>query len=97
MTISVQVNFLGYSQDDVGAHKLKVELDPMSNLQTLLKTLAAQLGAKFRKYIYDPTTNVLNENITMIINGRHFTALDGLETPLKSGDDISIFPPLGGG
>jgi molybdopterin converting factor small subunit len=97
MAISVQVNFLGYSQDDVGIHKITLGLDPPSNLQNLLEILALKIGERFSKAIYDPKTHTLNENITMIINGRHFTALEGLETLLQSGDDISIFPPLGGG
>ena len=95
--ISIRVNFLGPSQDDVGKKKLTVALNTLSNLKDLLNELANTLGSKFHENVFDPASNMLNENVAIIINGQHYTALDGLETPLKSGDEISFFPPLGGG
>ena len=96
--LNIVVNFLGPSQDDVKKRNIVIGLSSLENsLKTLLENLADQIGPKFHENIFDPSTQNLNDNVTILVNGRHYTALDGLETPLKSGDEISIFPPLGGG
>ena len=96
--LTVTVNFLGPSQDDVKKRNMVVGLSSLENsLKVLLENLADQIGPKFNENIFDPASQNLNENVAILVNGRHYTALDGLETPLKSGDEISIFPPLGGG
>ncbi len=88
---------MGSSQDDVQKKKLTVLLDIPSSLKDLLLALSKQLGPKFHQNVYNPSSNELNKNVAIIINGQHYTALDGLETILKSGDEISFFPPIGGG
>ena len=96
--ISITVNFLGPSQDDVKKRNMVIGLASLKNsLKAVLENLADQIGQKFHENIFDPTSQILNDNVAILVNGRHYTALDGLETPLKSGDEISIFPPLGGG
>ncbi len=39
----------------------------------------------------------LSDDIIVIKDGRNITYLQGLETELKEGDKLSIFPPIGGG
>ena len=95
--ISVNVHFLGFSQDNVGVRDISISIEGLVNLKDLLKELAKRIGPKFHEYVYDPNSDTLSDKNTIIINGRHYSALDGLETPLKSGDEISFFPPLGGG
>ncbi|MHA1266352.1 MAG: MoaD family protein [Candidatus Helarchaeota archaeon] len=96
-SVTVSVHFLGYAQDLVGIRDINLNLNGIVNLKDVLKTLAEKIGSKFHETVYNPATDTLSEKTTIIINGRHYTALDGLETPIKSGDDISFFPPLGGG
>ena len=96
-TTSINVHFLAATQIDLGIRNTTAHLKGISNLKDLLVNLANTLGSKFHKYIFNPNSNELNENITILVNGRHFTTLDGLETPLKTGDEVSFFPPIGGG
>jgi len=95
--LSFKVHFLGASQNDVGIREISLSLEGLSNLKDLLKELSKKIGPKFNTYIFDPSTGKMNKNITIIINGRHYTTLDGLETVLRNGDEISFFPPIGGG
>jgi len=39
----------------------------------------------------------LREYLTILRNGTDITHLDGLETPLEDGDELSVFPPVAGG
>jgi len=96
-TITINVHFLGATQRDIEKRNLTINLENLSNLKDLLIKLANKIGDKFQKYVFNPNSNELNENIAILVNGRHFTTLDGLETPLKTGDDVSFFPPIGGG
>ena len=95
--ITIKVHFLGFSQDNIGVCDLSVNLEGLVSLKDLLKELAEKIGPKFHEFVYNPKLDILSEKNTILVNGRHFTALDGLETPLKTGDEISFFPPLGGG
>ena len=94
---SINVHFLAATQIDLGIRNTTAHLKGISNLKDLLVNLANALGSKFHKYVFNPNSNELNDNITILVNGRHFTTLDGLETPLKTGDEVSFFPPIGGG
>lgn len=96
-TTSINVHFLAATQIDLGIRNTTVHLKGINNLKDLLVNLANTLGSKFHKYVFNPNSNELSDNITILVNGRHFTTLDGLETPLKTGDEVSFFPPIGGG
>jgi molybdopterin synthase sulfur carrier subunit len=39
----------------------------------------------------------LRKDIVLLVNGRNIAFLAGLDTPLKEGDAIDIFPPVFGG
>lgn len=39
----------------------------------------------------------LREYLTILRNGTDITHLDGLETALEDGDELSVFPPVAGG
>jgi len=48
-----------------------------------------------RKKIFD--NGKVKPYIIILKNGRHIQHLDGVETELKEGDKVSIFPPIAGG
>jgi molybdopterin synthase sulfur carrier subunit len=39
----------------------------------------------------------LQGGVGLLINGRSIRFLDGLNTPVREGDDLALFPPVGGG
>ncbi len=54
--------------------------------------------------LYPELSNVIienNENLKddyiYLVNGRNIVFLQNEETPLKEGDKVTIFPPVGGG
>ena len=68
-------------------------------LGDLLRKLSKEgFGGELEGMILDPETSRSRPHIAILINGNHYTHLpDGLDTRLKDGDEVSIFPPIAGG
>ena len=67
-------------------------------LTDLLGYLAAKHGEDFKQAVFDAQTNTLSANAKVLVNGRHYTHLPlGLETELRHGDQVSLFPMVAGG
>ncbi|MCK4384348.1 MAG: MoaD/ThiS family protein, partial [Candidatus Lokiarchaeota archaeon] len=55
-----------------------------------------EYGKRLRKSFVDPSGN-LESHAVILVNGRNYLFLDGLNTKLKDGDQIVLSPPLIGG
>ncbi|TFH09750.1 MAG: MoaD family protein [Candidatus Thorarchaeota archaeon] len=93
--MKVSVKFYAHLGDLVDK-KTKIEFDLVdgATISHLLEELF--LDSKIKKHLLDDRGN-LNSNITILKNGREIKFLDGIETLLESGDEISIFPLVAGG
>ena len=48
--------------------------------------------------LYDAVTGSLDRRLVVLVSGRHYSHLSqGLDTRLKDGDEVAIFPPMAGG
>ncbi len=82
----------------IGERIIQVDESQIMTLMDLVLKLAEECAGQFRKTILDPETGGVQRQIAILINGQHHTHLPmGLETILKDGDEIAIFPPLAGG
>ena len=94
------VRVIGYLtfRDVVGDIFYPLEEDETLTLKQLIDWVASQLGQDFTDLAYDPQSNTLARHVSVLVNGRHYNHLPNkLDTRLKDGDEISIFPPLAGG
>ena len=93
--MKVFVRFYAHLGDLVGRKaKFEVELDEGASISHILDELL--LDQKIREHIFDDNKQ-LNSDITIMINGREINFLEGIDTVVKSGDEISIFPMVAGG
>jgi len=73
-----------------------VEVKNVENVEGLIEKLI-QMERKLENEFYYPGTKELVKTIQIMVNGKNIKNLDGLETSLKSGDEVAIFPPVAGG
>jgi len=79
-----------------GSMVMEEEIQEGESLRSLLNRLAGRLP-QLPVPIFDPETQTLSSEVAVVINDHldHFS--QGLETELKNGDRIFIFPYLAGG
>ena len=82
------VRYIGSVRTTTGERELSWE-KPVTTLRELLRDLAIHYGPRFKYWILD-RGNVPDEHIIVHINGRDARYLDGADTPLQSGDTISV-------
>jgi len=69
-----------------------------ATLKEVLDDLSDRFGKDLTELIYDPGTGEPASHIILLVNGRNYLSMpERLETELKDGDEIALFPPLAGG
>jgi len=84
----MEVRYLGSVRTTTGERQIQWE-KPATTLRELLRDLAIHYGPRFKYWVLD-RGNVPDEHIIVRINGRDVRYLDGADTPLDSGDTISL-------
>lgn len=73
----------------------QIELPAAPSLRALLHVLADRYDDAFRAKILEGDD--VSGELIVLVNGRHIAHTGGGDTPLKEGDEVSIFPVVGGG
>lgn len=89
------IRYFAFLRDITGTGE-QVWNQPAACLNDLLQGLSRRYGAGFRRWIFEPDGRISQSSI-ILVNGRDARELQGLDTPLKPGDVIAIFPPVAGG
>ncbi len=90
------IKFFTSLREITGKKEEELEFSGIITVKELLTLLSERYGRHFLDYLYDKKGNV-QTYIQILVNGRGIEASQGLETKLKDGDIIAIFPPVGGG
>jgi len=94
----IRVKFFATLRDAAG--KREVEVDAQGegmDILNLMRFLFGKLGDDFKRAVLDPETGNIRRYIKIMVNGRDIELLNRLETLVKKGDVVQVFPPIGGG
>lgn len=65
-------------------------------LRALLERLCDRLPG-FVEWVYDLPEGRVHEHCTLLVNGRAFEGLGGLDVALRDGDELTVLPGFSGG
>jgi MoaD family protein len=89
--MNVEVLLFGRLRELAGASEESFRPDEGACLEDLFGLLGARHGPSLARELASP------ERFMILVNGRHYTSLNGLQTALKQGDTVAIVPAVIGG
>ena len=92
----VRLHFFSILTDITENEELVFTLEANSNIRNLLEKLALKFGEKFEEQIFNNSSD-LSKYVLITVNGKDIRILDGLNTKLKSEDEIFFIPAIAGG
>jgi MoaD family protein len=93
--MAVVVRFFASFREATG--KGQESVDGAKNVASLLDELVKRFGEKLTEHLYHSGTRELRKTVNILVNGRGLNLPHELDTPLKDGDIVAIFPPVSGG
>jgi molybdopterin synthase sulfur carrier subunit len=91
----VKLKVFGPLRQFISATQVEMALRDGDTVRDALVRLAGDHGALGER-ILDQEGN-LQKAINVLLNGRSISFLDGLDTTIQEGDELAIFPAVGGG
>lgn len=93
--MTITVKFFASFREATGKEKEIIER--AADVASLLEELTRRFGDKLGRLLYEPGTKKLRDTVNILVNGRGINLLSGLQTELRDGDVVAIFPPVSGG
>ncbi|KPV63374.1 MAG: molybdopterin synthase small subunit [Candidatus Bathyarchaeota archaeon BA1] len=93
--LRVKVKAYATIRDAIGA-SVEVRLHEGASVKDLLNELTRSHGKSSSERVLDQSGGLL-PYVKLLVNGRDIDLLNRLETKLKDGDEVALFPPVGGG
>ena len=94
MTKTVEIKFLTRFLEITGERT--TQIDDVNNISDLIGVLIKKYGEEFKELLWDDNGK-LRDYLKVMLNGEDVRDIDGLETPLKDGDQVVMFQTIAGG
>jgi sulfur-carrier protein len=91
----ITINFFTTLRLFLNTSQLKINAVALT-MKDLLYACEKQTSKPFLHKLLDPHGNLIQGAI-VLVNGHHVLHLEGLQTTVKDGDVVALFPPGGGG
>ncbi|MCX6567400.1 MAG: MoaD/ThiS family protein [Candidatus Aminicenantes bacterium] len=97
-TITVQVRFFAYFRETFGGKERVLKMDGGTTVARLLESLGDDPARRAELFADDPALSaVLKPYVVVMINGANLAERGGLAAELHDGDQVAVFPLMGGG
>lgn len=96
MTINVRIRLLGVFRWSFGKSELSLRIRK-ATVRDVIQDLADSLSVEARKLLIDTELNDPRPNALILLNGKEISALNGLETKVEDGDEVTLIPVSHGG
>jgi molybdopterin synthase sulfur carrier subunit len=90
----IEIKFLTRFLEITGERN--TQIDDVNNISDLVDILLQKYGKEFKDLLMDANGN-LRDYLKIMINGEDIRDIEGLETPLKDGDQVVMFQTIAGG
>lgn len=83
-------------RDVFGANLVEVEVGPPETVKAALAALLDKFGEPLRKVLVDPETGEMTP-LLLVLNGEAISSTLDVDRPVKTGDELTLIFPIGGG
>jgi len=96
MSKIVKVRLLGIFGVAYGSKEVELKIEGDVRLKEIIQKLTCTSKA-LKQVLIDSDLKSPLPNAVIIVNGKDISVLNGLDTPIKNGDEILIIPAIHGG
>lgn len=89
---SVTVRLFARLREAAGTSEIALQAQDIRGLLDALVAKAPSVGSELLE-----ADGRLRQAVTVMVNGRNIEFLGGLDTPLRGGDTVAVFPVVAGG
>jgi molybdopterin converting factor small subunit len=93
---TVRVKGFSVVRDAMAASVVELEVGPPATIRATLDALLARYGPRLRQVLVDPATGELTPFL-LVHNGESVSSTLDRDRPVRSGDELTIIFPIGGG
>jgi len=95
--VEVSVKLLGTLREFTGGKVLRLRFNAEPRVGDIIQSLAADLGPAFEKIFLDPANRGSLYHALILVEGFEIGVLQGMETPVRDGEEVVILPVSHGG
>jgi len=96
MSVTVKVRLLGVFRRFYGKSQLSFRLR-QPTVGDVVRRVGKSLPADTRRLLIDPELDDPRPNALILLNGKEISVLEGLETKVREGDEVTLIPVAHGG
>jgi molybdopterin converting factor small subunit len=94
--VCVIIKLMGAFKKAYGSNEATIKIETTERLDAVIKKIV-ESSAELRRLLIDPELNSPLPNAVILVNGRDIGLLNGLETELAGGDEVTLIPVIHGG
>lgn len=94
--MNIRVRLFGLFKRAYGKNEILIELSEGLRLKDLIYKIAEE-SPSLKHVLLDPELMDPRPNTVILVNGVEISALSGLETEIKDGDEVVLIPVVHGG